>query len=61
MYEVKTEDFYDDLGKYREMFDSSFYSGEWKCHDHSNELANSKIKNDIGNSTKAKKVFVFGR
>ena len=52
MYEIKTEDIYEDFSKYREMFVSNNQSGESKCHDASNKLVNGKIKNDISVSVK---------
>ena len=39
MYEIKTEDAYEDFSKDKEMFDFSNYSTKPKFYDDSNELA----------------------
>ena len=46
MYEIKTEDAYEDFSSNKVMFDFSNYSTKSKYDDHSN---------------KAKNVFIFGR
>ena len=43
MYEIKTEDAYEDFSKDKEMFDFSNYSTKSKFYDDSNELAVIKM------------------
>ena len=47
MYEIKTEDVYEDFSKDKEMFDFSKYSAESKFDD-SNKLVVSKMKDEAG-------------
>ena len=44
MYEIKTEDVYEDFSIEKEMFDFSSYSSKSKYHDNSNKLAVGKMK-----------------
>ena len=46
MYEIKTEDFYEDFSKDEEMFDLSNYSAKSEYYDHSNKLAVGKMKDE---------------
>ena len=48
MYEIKTEDVYEDYSSDKEMFDFSNYSTKWKCYEDSNKLVIGKIKNETG-------------
>ena len=52
VYEIKTEDVYEDFSKNREIFDFSNYSAKSKCHDDSNKLVSGKMKDDINISVK---------
>ena len=49
MYEIKTEDFYDDFSKDREIFDFSNYSAKSNYYQDSNKLlfAKSEIKQKV--------------
>ena len=47
MYEIKTEDVYEDFRRNKEMFDFSNYSTKSKQHDDSNKLVIGKIKDEI--------------
>ena len=47
MFEIKTEDVYEDFSKYKEMFDFSYYSVESKSYD-SNNLVVGKMKGETG-------------
>ena len=38
MYEIETENFYDNFSKNKEMFDFSIYSAKSKYYDNSNAL-----------------------
>ena len=42
MYEIKTEEVYEDFSSNKEMFHSSNYSSKSKCYDNSNKLINWK-------------------
>ena len=44
MFEIKTEDVYEDFSNDKEMFDFSNYSTKWKYYDNSNKLVVGKIK-----------------
>ena len=44
MYEIKTEDVYEDFSSYKEMFDFSNYSTKSKHYDNSNKLVIGKMK-----------------
>ena len=44
MYEIKTEDIYEDFGSDKEMFDLSNYSTKSKYYDDSNKLVIGKMK-----------------
>ena len=43
MYEIKTEDVYEDFSSNKEMFDLSNYSTKSKYHDDSNKLVTGKM------------------
>ena len=43
MYEIKTEDVYEDISSNKEMFDFSDYSSKSKYYDDSNKLVIRKI------------------
>ena len=51
MYEIKTEDVFEDFSKHKEIFDFSNYSAESKCHNNSNKLVPGKIKDETGGVT----------
>ena len=46
MYEIKTEDVYEDFTKDKEMLDFSNYSAESKYYDDSNKLVVGKMKDE---------------
>ena len=46
MYEIKTEDVYEDFSKDKEMFDFSNYSAKSKYYDDSNKLIVSRMKDE---------------
>ena len=46
MYEIKTEDFYEDFSNDKEMFDVSNYSTKSRKYDNSNKLAIDKMKDE---------------
>ena len=46
MYEIKTEDVYEDFSNDKEMFDSSNYSIKSKYYDNSNKLVIRKMKGE---------------
>ena len=48
MYEIETEDVYEDLGSNKEMFDFSNYSTKSKYYDDSNKLVIGKMKDETG-------------
>ena len=48
MYEIKTEDVYEDFSSNEEMFDFSNYSTKSKYYDNSNKLVTGKIKGKTG-------------
>ena len=48
MYEIKTEDVYEDFSSNKEMLDFSNYSTKSKCSDNSNKLVIGKMKYEIG-------------
>ena len=48
MYELKTEDVYEDFRSNKEMFDFSKYSTKSKSHDNSNKLVIGKMKAETG-------------
>ena len=48
MYEIKTEDVYEDFGSDKEMFDFSNYSTKSKYYDNSNKLVIGKMKDETG-------------
>ena len=48
MYEIKTEDVYEDFSKDKEMLDFSNYSATSKCYDGSNKLVVGKMKDETG-------------
>ena len=47
MYEIKTQDVYEDFSSNKEMFDFSNYSPKSKCYDNSNKLVIGKVKDEI--------------
>ena len=48
MYEIKTEDVYEDFSSNKEMFDFSNYSTKSKYYDNSKKLVIGKVKDEIG-------------
>ena len=48
MYEIKTEEYYEDFSSNKEMFDISNYSTKSKCYDNSNKLVLGKMKDETG-------------
>ena len=48
MYEIKTEDVYEDFSKDKEMFDLSNYSIKSKYYSDSNKLVVGKMKDETG-------------
>ena len=48
MYEIKTEDVYEDFSKNKELFDFSDYSSESKYYNDSNKFAFHKMKDETG-------------
>ena len=48
MYEIKTEDVYEDLSSKKEMFDFCNYSTKSRYHDDSNKLVIGKMKDETG-------------
>ena len=48
MYEIKTEDVYEDFTSYKEMFHFSNYSFKSKSYDDSNKLVIGKMKDEAG-------------
>ena len=48
MYEIKTEDFYEDFSSYNEMFDFSNYLTKSKYYDDSNKIFITKMKDETG-------------
>ena len=48
IYEIKTEDVYEDFSCDEEMFDFSNYSTKSKYHDDSNKLVIGKMKDETG-------------
>ena len=48
MYEIKTEDIYEDFSNDKEMFDFSNYSTKSKYYDNSSKLVVGKRKNENG-------------
>ena len=46
MYEIKTEEFYEDFSSNKEMFDISNYSTKSKYYDNSNKLVLGKMKDE---------------
>ena len=48
MYEIKTEDVYEDFSSDKEMFDFSNYSTKSKHYDDSNKLVIRKMKDETG-------------
>ena len=47
MYEIKTEDVYEDFSNDKEMFDFSNYSTKSKYYDNSKKLVVGKMKDEI--------------
>ena len=47
MYEIKTEDVYEDFSNDKEMFDFNNYLTKSKCYDNSNKLVVAKMKDEI--------------
>ena len=50
MYEIKTEDVYENFSKNKEMFDFSYYSLKSKYCDVSNKLLVGKMKDGAGDA-----------
>ena len=48
IYEIKTEDVYEDFSSNKEMFDFSNYSAKSKYYDNSNKLVIGKMKDETG-------------
>ena len=48
MYQIKTEDVYEDFSSNKEMFDFSNYSTKSKYCDNSNKLVIGKMKDETG-------------
>ena len=48
MYEIKTDDVYEDFSGNKEMFDFSNFSTKSKYHDDSNKLVIGKMKHETG-------------
>ena len=46
MYEIKTEDAYEDFSNDKELFDFSNYSTKSKCYDYSSKLVVGKMKDE---------------
>ena len=46
MYEIKTENVYEDFSSDKEIFDFSSYSTKSKCYDNSNKLVFGKMKDE---------------
>ena len=51
MYEIKTEDVYEDFSSDKEMFDFRNYSNKPKYYDDSNKLVISKMKDETASAT----------
>ena len=51
MYEIKTEDVYEDFSSNKEMFDFSNYSTKSKYYDDSNKLVIEKMRDETGGVT----------
>ena len=68
MYEIKTENVYEDFSSNKEMFDFSNYSTKSKYYNNSNKLVIEKIKDVTGGvaieefvGLKPKNVFILNR
>ena len=61
MYEIKTEDVYEDFSSDREMFDFSNYSTKSKYYGNSNKLVIGKMMKPESEDVQAQDVFNFGR
>ena len=68
MYEIKTENVYEDFSSNKEMFDFSNYSTKSKYYNNSNKLVIGKIKDVTGGvaieefvGLKPKNVFILNR
>ena len=65
IYEIKTEDIYEDFSSKNVMFDFSNYSTKSKYYDNSNKLVIAKMKDEkVGVAIcwiEAKNVFILGR
>ena len=48
MYEIKTEDVYEEFSKNKEMFGFCSYSAQSKYYDDANKLALGKMKDETG-------------
>ena len=46
MYEIRTEDMYEDFSGNKEMFEFSNYLTKWKYHDDTNKLVFGKMKDE---------------
>ena len=48
IYEIKPEDFYEDFFKWKDLFDFSNYSKDWKFFDDTNKKIIDKMKDEYG-------------
>ena len=48
MYEINTEDIYEDFSSNKELYDFSNYLSKSNFHDNSNKLVNRKLKDETG-------------
>ena len=48
MYEINTEDIYEDFSRNKELYDFSNYLSQSNFHDNSNKLVNRKLKDETG-------------
>ena len=51
MYEIKSEDIYEDFGSHKELFDFINYSTKSKYYDNSNKLVIGKMKDETASVT----------
>ena len=57
IYEIKTEDVYEDFSNDKEIFDFSNYSTKSKYYHNSNKLVIGKMKNEtVGHSNKSSQI-----
>ena len=48
IYEIETENVYEDFSKNKKLFDFNNYSAQSKCYDDSNRSVVLKMKNEMG-------------